>query len=526
MVAIAGARIISTYHELSLTTDEPFHFACAIEYLANHSFTQDVENPPIARAVEALPAYALLRARPAGESDPWAEGVAIIARSGNFDRTVFWLRLGTLPFFLLACLVVGYWSGHAFGKPIAVLAVSLFTLLPTTLTDAGLITTDMALGASVGAAFLASILWAENPTWARALLLGGCCALAALSKFSALGYISSSMTLALVCYSFACRPSWEQWRQVIGQHAWTFVLVLATSALMVWAAYGFSFGAVRLTHDRTFALPAPEFFAGLRTVNLHFRSGHSAFLLGKTGRTGWWYYYPIALLMKTPIAFLILLGVGVYVCLKNRARLAYLLPVAFSATILLVAMTARINIGIRHIAPIYIGLAIMAALGLAQLLEAIRLSPFTAVALVLWMTVSVALVHPDYLAYFNGFAGHHPENVLVDSNYDWGQDLIFLSRRLRQLDAKTVSLACSNGVQNPHYLQLWYRLPEITPLDPHAPSPGWSAVCSTVDKALRSLMLSRQPGVVPWYDQMDPTERVGSIYLYYVGSNSKAGTLQ
>ncbi|MGA2689898.1 MAG: hypothetical protein ABSE85_17695, partial [Candidatus Korobacteraceae bacterium] len=313
MVAVACARIISTYDQLSLTADEPFHFGCAIEYLGNHSFVQDVENPPVARAVQALGPYLLLGARPIERSEAWQEGLAIIALSGNYHRTVFLLRLGTLPFFLLACAVVGCWSGHAFGKPVAVIAVGLFTLLPTALADAGLHTTDMALGASVGAAFLTAMLWAEKPTWIRALLLGACTALAVLSKFTALGYGSLSVVLALACYWFVRRPGWQELRQLTRRRAVTFLLAAATTMLLVWAAYLFSFGAVRVVHGKIFTLPASEFFAGLRVVREHVGRGHSAFLLGKTGTNGWWYYYPIALLVKLPIPFLILSATGVYV---------------------------------------------------------------------------------------------------------------------------------------------------------------------------------------------------------------------
>jgi hypothetical protein len=527
MVAVACGRIISTYDQLSLTTDETFHFSCAIEYLGNHSFAQDLENPPVARAVQALGPYLLLGARPIERSDAWQEGLAIIALSGNYHRTVFLLRLGTLPFFLLACAVVGCWSGHAFGKPVAVIAVGLFTLLPTALADAGLHTTDMALGASVGAAFLATILWAEKPTWLRALLLGACTALAVLSKFTALGYVSLSVVLALACYWFVRRPGWQELRQLTRRRAVTFLLAAATTMLLVWAAYLFSFGAVRVVHGKIFTLPAPEFFAGLRVVREHIQRGHSAFLLGKTGRYGWWYYYPIALLVKLPIAFLIMSAIGVYVCVRERARPAYLFPLAFCVAILLPAMTGPIDIGIRHIEPIYIGLSIIAALGLVQLLRAIRsnlIAALTAAALVAWMIVSVAVQHPDYLAYFNGFAGRHPENVLVDSNYDWGQELISLSRRLHQLEVKKFSLACLDGVQNYQYMQAWYGLPQIQRVDPRAPSPGWNVVCPTVDKALRSDVLNGLTGVVPWYDQMAPTERLGPLSLYYIPPGNPTGS--
>ena len=519
LVGIACARIISTYNALSLTSDETFHFAGAIEYLTKQSFGFEVENPPVARALEALGPYLLLQARPIGRTDPRREAVAIIERTGHVNRCIFLLRLGSLPFFLLACLVVAYWSGRAFGKPIAVLATGLFTLLPTTLADAGLATTDMALGASVGAAFLAALLWAEKPTWPRALLLGTCAALAVLSKFTAIGYVPLSMTLALACYLAVRRPDWTTLRQLARQHAGTFLLAVGTTVLLVWAAYGFSFGQTPLIHGRVFVLPAPDLFMGIRAARNHVNAGHPAFLLGKTSNEGWWYYYPIALLVKMPIAFLIMSAIGIYACIKERAHPAYLFVLAFCAAILLPAMAGSIDIGIRHIEPINIGLSIIAALGLVQLLQALRpqlLAALAAGALVAWMTVSVAVHHPDYLAYFNAFAGPHPGDVLTDSNYDWGQELISLSKRLRQVHAEKLSLACFDGIQDHEHTQAWYGLPPIQDVDARVPSPGWTAICPTIDKSYRSLMLPDAPGVIPWYDQVAPTEYVGSLALYYI----------
>jgi hypothetical protein len=111
LVVIACARIISTYDALSLTFDEPFHFACALEYLSAHTITLDTENPPIARAVEVMGSY-ITGVRPSRLPNPYYEGIAILGHHGDIDHTIFLLRLGTLPFFLLACLVVGYWAYH------------------------------------------------------------------------------------------------------------------------------------------------------------------------------------------------------------------------------------------------------------------------------------------------------------------------------------------------------------------------------------------------------------------------------
>jgi tetratricopeptide (TPR) repeat protein len=516
LVGIACVRVISTYSALSITVDEPAHLACGLEYVASHTYNLETLHPPLARALQALGPY-LDGSRPAGLPNMQEEGLSILAHSRNLDRTVFLMRLGNLPFFLLACLVVCGWSWQMFGKPVAVVATGLFTLLPTMLADAGLATTDMALGATVGAAFLATILWAEKPTWLRAVLLGACVALAFLAKFTALGYVPLTIGLALACYLVVRRQSWHQLWELARQRAASFAVAVITTGLIMWAAYWFSFGFVP---GINFSLPAPEFFSGIRDALAHNRYGHPTFLLGESRMTGWWYYFPVALAVKTPIAFLMMLAVGTLVCLRERARLVYLFPLAFSLGILLPAMWGRIDIGIRHIEPIYIGLSIIAALGLVQLLQWSRTGAtcaLTAGVLVVWMTVSVAVHHPDYLAYFNGFAGKNPEKILVDSNYDWGQDLKLLSKRLHKLGVGQISLVTFDGVVDPYHLQAWYGLPLIKEVDDAAPAAGWNVISPTSAESTRFLMgRSKDPRLWPWYLQIPATERVGALMLYNI----------
>lgn len=523
-VAFACIRIVSTYNALSLTIDEPVHLAAGIEYLANRAYSVDPEHPPLSRAVQALGPY-LAGARPHGFTEAHDQGNAILAASRRVDSMVFLMRLGNLPFFLLACGVVFVWSRHAFGKATAVLASALFTLLPTILADASLATTDLSLAATAGATFLSAVLWAEKPTWPRGMLFGFFGALALLSKYSSVGYVPFSLLLAFLCYVFVVQPNLSTLWKLARERISTFALAVLTCVFVVWAGFWFSIGPIPVFH---ISLPAPEFFTGLSIVLKHDAEGHGAFLFGQYTKTGWWYYFPVALALKTPIAFLILAILGVVVCFKKWRQLQYLIPLAFCLGILVPAMAGRIDIGIRHIEPIYLGLSIVAALGLVWLLELPRFhtaSTLAGLALVGWMAVSVALHHPDYLTYFNAFAGQHPENLLVDSNYDWGQGLKFLSTRLRQLGAQQVALGSMDGVGRTTYLQAWYGLPPVTVVDDNVPTTGWNAVSATWDKSYRLQLLGHHPAQA-WYDRVPPTERLGVYSLYHVSESERRQFLQ
>ena len=92
--------------------------------------------------------------------------------------------------------------------------------------------------------------------------------------------------------------------------------------------------------------------------------------------------------------------------------------------------------------PVYVGFSLLAAVAVMKLLEAGRSRKWVwglLGVLVLWMAASSALSHPDYLAYFNEMAGSEPENIMVDSDLDWGQDVKRLGTRLHEVGATSVA---------------------------------------------------------------------------------------
>ncbi|MDQ1452903.1 MAG: hypothetical protein QOK38_2769, partial [Acidobacteriaceae bacterium] len=95
LLAVASIRIISTYNALSLTIDEPTHFASGLEFLANHTYNRDPQDPPLSRMMQALGPW-LAGARPQGIQRTSVEGLSVIANSGHVNRTIFLMRLGNL----------------------------------------------------------------------------------------------------------------------------------------------------------------------------------------------------------------------------------------------------------------------------------------------------------------------------------------------------------------------------------------------------------------------------------------------
>jgi len=514
-------RIASTYHVFSTTGDEPAHIACGLQYVANHVYLLETQHPPLTRAMIALLPY-LSGTRPRGMPTFQREGWALITYEHHPELTVTRMRLGNLPFFVLGCAVVFYWARRYFGMASAVVSTGLFTLVPTVLAHAGLATTDMGLAATLGAAFLAMLVWAEEPSPIRGAIFGFALALAMLAKFTTLGFFPVGAAIALAFYLAAAWPGWGGLFRLARPRVASLALAAGVCLFTVWAAYFFSYGKVPFWNV---SLPAWEYFDGIRVALLHNTEGHPSWLLGEARRYGWWYYFPVALGVKTPLALLALLAVGVGVCWNNRRRVAYLMPAAFTLGVLLPAMSGNVNIGVRHVLPVYLAFSVMASLGLIQLARLAGGRPWTGAAagvLVVWLAATGALHHPDYIPYFNELVGFPQDRVLCDSDYDWGQDLKRLAARLQQLGATQVNYGYVNSYDNT-FLEAYPGLPRITNIHPLHPAEGWTAVCPTFDHATQYGLEYRYPNLKPWYSYLPVQERVGTIDLLYLAPGSLEG---
>jgi len=383
----------------------------------------------------------------------------------------------------------------------------------------------MALTACLIAAFWSLLRWAESPGYLNALAMGLAAAAAALSKFTALGYFPVAVLLALAAYLAATRPSWQTVSSLARARALSFGFAVLAGALTLWAAYRFSFGAVPVWNVR---LPAPEFFDGIRAAIEHQDAGHPAYLFGETSEKGWWYFFPVALAVKTPLAFLLFLLGGVFAC-SRQWTVHHGAVFAFCLGILLPAMAGNVNIGVRHILPVYAGFAVGAALGLARMAKLAGTpakAGMTAGLLVLWMAVSGAAAHPDYLGYFNAFGGSEPERILVDSDLDWGQNMKQAAKVLRARGATHVATNIPASITLVHI----NGMPRCTEANPWRPEPGWNLIGMTeakhtfLENHLRGFSVQDIVKAFeqknPWWVGATPDYRIGGVMLYHLSERT------
>lgn len=534
----------STWHVFFATWDEPEHLAAGVELLDRGYYEYDTEHPPIGRVVLALGPY-LAGAHSYGTPPPSGvtEGEDILYRDGKYDLYLTLARLGALPFLALLLFVTWLWARRMLaGEGAALLAVILLLSVPPVLGHAGLAALDVAAAATILLALYALDRWLDTPSARTAVLFGLASGLAVGTKFSAVPYIGLSLlALALTHWVLRARAPpavhTATWRMRAGELA----LVALAALVPLFVAYGIRApNEARVAARFNWALSylvqqggaehalgvllghlwlpreIKDLLNGFVAVEAHNDTGHLSYLLGDVRMTGWWYFYLVALAVKTPLPLLTAGSAGVVWLAREGWRSGdnwRITPAVLIVAILVFASGfSHINIGIRHVLILYPLLALGAAWVVTRAWQALRRLPdrrlaaagtVVLVAALTWQLSTLWSAWPDYLAYFNETVSH-PERVLVDSDLDWGQDLRRLEKRAAELKISRLSLAyrgTADLTREP--------LPPLVILPPRQPATGWVAVSQ--------LARTRNLTDYAWLDAYRPVEHIGkSIDLYYI----------
>ena len=462
LIVLSMLRIASTWTTFSATADEPMHVSAGLQVYTQRAYTLQPENPPLPRLLFALPA--LLGGVDFDPNRPTDQQLLRVFYSDDRYKTNLVLgRAGNLLFFLIASIAVWQWARRTLGETGGFLAVLLFTLQPMVVGHAGLATHDVPATAGVALSLLAFARWLDEQSVRRALGFGAAFGFAVLCKFSCIGFVPAAC-LAM----FVVRRD-VRWRAL----APSFFGALTATLLVIWAGYAFTIAPL---------------LAGLRGLAAVNRAGHFGFFFGEVRTTGWWLYFPAAVALKSTLASLVLM-------LFVRKRGVEALAAAIA--ILIVAMPSHLNIGVRHVLPLYAPLAVAGAAGALACKRR-----WIAIALLVWHTGASAIAGRDAFPYFNEMAGRHPERFLLDSNLDWGQDALRLRNVLREKHADRVGLAVLGWHD-------WDALgyPPHYALQRDVPSQGWVAVSEHLIGVARG---------APWLEGRR-YERVGtSIRLYHI----------
>ncbi|HEV7744794.1 MAG TPA: glycosyltransferase family 39 protein [Pyrinomonadaceae bacterium] len=473
LLLLMAVNLFAAISRKSITNDEIVHIPAGYYHLVAGDFQLNNEHPPLVKMWAALP---LLIVQPDEPPAPKTESESFMERTwgfherfwhanqARFQTVTFWPRMMMIPITLALGMLIFIFARKLFGATAAVIAVALYVLEPTVLAHGRIVHTDVPAAFVYLLFFFALYEYSKEPGLRRAFLLGLACAVALLTKFSML-VIVPVLGVYLLVRLFINRRDRQQRSQILVHGGVITIVVL----FLVNAAYYFQHPPLAASDVRWVEMMSPAllgfvttlvrvvsnivptyYLFGVYNIELHNHFGHSASLLGQYNDLGWWYYFPVAFALKTTLPFLLLaiaaFGWAVWRFAAKRDQ-RFLWLVAPVGVYLAISLTSHINIGIRHLLPIYPFLFIAGGALLSHLITARgKLGIVVLIVLIGWMASEAARTFPDYTPYMNQLASGHPHwYYLSDSNVEWGDDVGALAAYLKARGETKVSAALSGG---------------------------------------------------------------------------------
>lgn len=491
----------------SPTFDEPTHLTAGCSYWLRQDHRLDPENGVLTQLWATLPVLAQRPVFPAVDSSAWrfaAQGkvaTEFFYELGNdSDRMLLHARMMSALLSAALCLAIYFSSAAFFGRLGGLIACAATAFCPTVLANGALVTADVALSLFFLLAVVTIWRVLDRLTFVNLLAASASLAGVILAKMSGvliLPMIGAMLAIRLArggelqVELFRTSRASGRWRlAAISSGALVVMALLAITA--VWAAYGFRFAAVpaedayrtilegrwdNLIAGGTFAdrvisfararhLLPEAYLLGFAYVHVN-SAFRPAYLDGAWSVIGFHDFFLRSFFYKTPLSLFALLGLSVAAVVRwqSRHRIlgAQLLAALYRTTPLWIlflvyggsALAAHLNVGHRHLLPIYPALFVSCGACALLLREPgrlpIRLLP---AVVLLWHAGASLAIAPDYLSYFNEAAGGSRAGFkhLVDSSLDWGQDLPALKQWLDEHPTtRPVYLAYFGTARPAHY---------------------------------------------------------------------------
>ncbi len=398
---------LAAIHRQSLSGDGAYHLIAGHQALRYGQNSLNLEHPPLAKMVMAAPL--LLEPEPllpAIGVDEALAAVETIHEDGNRLRriTVRGRYLNLLVFVVPLFAVCFLWARQLTGsRAVGIVLVLLVGLSFTVVPNLALLQTD----AAVTLAFLlvlwivGSVGWQEGRP-VSALALGLACGLAISSKFS--GVLAAAPVLVALLLAYGSHRSWRRSGLALSLIGVGALFVLEISYAAANWRYDPATGRETIslyTQNRatlvvdnelaSFEKPLlsvaaidprlAQWLTGLLGVRAQNAIGvYPSYAFGTVQSTGRWWYFPVLVAVKTPLAVLVAMGWLLATTVQRRRKTEdrfksdtlwpswrRLAPaVAFLAVYLVTAVTSNYNLGVRHLLPVLPILALPLAASLAR----------------------------------------------------------------------------------------------------------------------------------------------------------------
>jgi 4-amino-4-deoxy-L-arabinose transferase-like glycosyltransferase len=485
----------------------------------------------------------------------WVLAHRFVFADNDAETLFFYARLVMVSLAAVLALCVGRWTWQLYGAEAAVVALFLFCFDPNIIAHSAIVQTDVPFALVLFSATYFFWRSLKQLTWFNLLATAVLFAVAAITKFSFVTIIPIWLVLGVMAI-FSEKPLQSPItmpQEITGRwHKAALVgTILLVSVLLgymaIWTAYQFRFEAIPfqrgelpladLSADnsllgwlfqwcRNYYLLPEALIYGLADV--YSRMERTSYLLGEICQSGFWLYFPVGFLVKTPAPTLLLIVIGVIHSVSNRstAHKAFFL-LAPALLFFLFAVWSRLNVGWRHILPIYPFLFVWLGGTVSAMWRSEgRAARATLLLLGAWLCGSTLWSYPDYLAYFNEFVGGPSRGrlFLVDSSLDWGQDLKALKEWMKRNQVNKIQLAYF-GTADPAYYKIdavylpgsvYHSQSQLTDI---ADFPPYVAISETF---LAGLYLDR-PDRYARFRKRDPVAVINySIRVYKVTDEDKA----
>lgn len=441
----------------SATLDEPVHMLAGYRHLTCGDFAFNPEHPPLLKQVAALPLVAAGDVRAprlpcdAGftpKQSSFLLGNRFLVENGVYPILIP-ARAAAALFSVAMAILLFLGLRRMLGAGPAALAIGLLAVEPIMVAHGSLVTTDMAIAMATFAAVLALFFGPAMRPLPRTLCLGAAFGLMLLSKHSAL-VIFPILGMLLLADARLRAGSVAAWPRLAARDTGYALAASALALLLLWAGYGFRDSA---TPGREHTVVLHQFLAQVGRPGIGATASGTVLgwleatrlfpesylmgladiigtgerpsrIFGQVYPRGQWFYFPIALLLKTGLATLLLVPVGAWALWRDPGKRRVLLYLSLPpAGYLLVSMTSGINIGARHVLPMYPFLLALAAAGGWWLWHRAGLSRVVLVLLLAYQGLVVLRASPDYIPFANAAWGASPHDILQDANVEWGQSL-------------------------------------------------------------------------------------------------------
>ena len=492
LAGLFAIQIVSALSE-SATIDEPTHLAAGVSYWRTGDFRLNPEHPALVKLLVSLPAVLAGAQLPTNDpsweaADDFRFGSVFLYSNSLKPETL--LFLGRLPIILLSvafglCLFV--WTKRRFDSLAGLAVTAGYVFDPSVQAHGHLVTTDLAAALAFFGVIVVLDWYLKTPTIKRGWMLAIVFAVAQLVKFSLIVlWLIVPLVFLLRWWYDRRQQAPARWSAkklfgLIGQ------LVLTTLVLS-FISYGgelkkpiddpniatlyqkraeiaaapdfnklsaFDQSIINLTDPQSesgqriqtslgrIRIPAYSYLSGLVAVIGHNHGGHSAYLIGEQSSSGWWYYFPVAWLTKTPLGILVLILIGAVwwlrdFVIRNGRRLNSFDSILLTAPVLVYlffALISNLNLGIRHLLPIlpfgYGLVAFVLVKAWQGRSKALRWAAGGLFALGLLAPLR-NLPHP--ITYYSELIGGTQKSYkfVMDSNLDWGQSIAEASRYIKQ----------------------------------------------------------------------------------------------